>query len=220
MADDRRLAFLGIGHPLRGDDALGPELCERLRPPLRGRSDVLIVNGGPAPENCIGELRAFAPARVIVIDAARMGEPPGTLRLIEPTDPRAAGASTHTLPLPVFCRYLEETLGCDVILLGIEPADTSFGEGLSPEVERAVSRAVSDTLTQLVDPFDAAMNPRPHDSLFPRKRESRVAEASHPAPVVSEAEGFAGATAPVNSAHEESPATARHSIGSGKERTA
>jgi hypothetical protein len=44
---------------------------------------------------------------------------------IDPSDPRAWGASTHTLPLPAFCEYLQATLGCDVTLLGIEPADTS-----------------------------------------------------------------------------------------------
>jgi hydrogenase 3 maturation protease len=140
------LVFLGIGHPLRRDDAAGVEVCERLRPALAGRSDVLVVAGGSAPENCVGALRAFDPGQVVVIDAARMGEAPGTLLRLEPSDERAWSASTHTLPLPVFCQYLRETLGCDVILLGIEPADTSFGEGLSPEVEEAVARAARDAL--------------------------------------------------------------------------
>jgi hydrogenase 3 maturation protease len=143
MADAPRVAFLGIGHPLRRDDAAGVEVCDRIRPRLRGREDILVVSGGSAPENCVGALRAFAPDRVIVVDAARMGETPGTVMRIDPSDPRAWGASTHTLPLPVFVRYLEETLDCDIILLGIEPADTSFGEGLSPAVEAGVARACS-----------------------------------------------------------------------------
>jgi len=149
VADLGRVAFLGIGHPLRRDDAAGVEVCERLRPALRGRHDVLVVSGGSAPENCVGALRAFGPDLVIVIDAARMGQPPGTLLRIDPSDPRVAGASTHTLPLPTFCEYVAETLGCEVTLLGIEPADTSFGEGLTPAVERAVERAVKDALAQL-----------------------------------------------------------------------
>jgi len=143
------VAFLGIGHPLRRDDAAGVEVCERMRPALRGRGDVLVVSGGSAPENCVGALRAFGPDLVVVIDAARMGQPPGTLLRIGPSDPRVAGASTHTLPLPTFCAYVEATLGCDVTLLGIEPADTSFGEGLTPAVERAVERAVIDATSQL-----------------------------------------------------------------------
>jgi hydrogenase 3 maturation protease len=149
MAEPRRVAFFGIGHPLRRDDAAGLEVCERLRPALHGRSDVLVVAGGSAPENCVGALRAFDPDEVIILDAACMGEPPGTLLRIDPSDPRAAAASTHTLPLPTFCAYLHQTLGCDVTLLGIEPADTSFGEGLTPAVELAVKRAAREALDRL-----------------------------------------------------------------------
>jgi hydrogenase maturation protease len=150
VASLRRVAFLGIGHPLRRDDTAGVEVCERMRPRLRGRSDVLVVSGGSAPENCVGALRAFGPDLVVIIDAARMGQAPGTLLRIDPSDPRAAGACTHTLPLPVFCEYLAATLGCDVTLLGIEPADTSFGEGLTPAVERAVAEAARQATDELV----------------------------------------------------------------------
>jgi len=149
VAEKRRVAFLGIGHPLRRDDAAGVEVCRRMAAALAGRDDVLVVAGGPAPENCVGALRAFAPQMVIVIDAARMGQPPGTLLRIDPSDPRLAGASTHTLPLPAFCEYVEATLGCDMTLLGIEPADTSFGEGLTPVVERAVEQFAKDALAHL-----------------------------------------------------------------------
>ncbi len=149
MAEARRVAFLGIGHRLRRDDAAGVEVCERMRPALDGRRDVLVVSGGSAPENCVGVLRAFAPDLVVVIDAARMGQPPGTILRIAPSDPRAAGASTHTLPLPAFCEYVQSTLGCEVTLLGIEPADTSFGEGLTPAVEQAVEQAAREAVAQL-----------------------------------------------------------------------
>jgi hydrogenase 3 maturation protease len=162
------VAFLGIGHPLRRDDAAGVEICERLRPALRGRSDVLVVSGGSAPENCVGALRAFGPDLVVIVDAARMGQPPGTVLRIDPSDPRAAGASTHTLPLPVFCEYVAGTLDCEVTLLGIEPADTSFGEGLTPAVERAVAEAArraADELGQGSETSEVpqtACDPRPH----------------------------------------------------------
>lgn len=186
MADPRRVAFLGIGHPLRRDDAAGVEVCERLRPRLRGRSDVLVVSGGSAPENCIGALRAFAPDLVVVIDAARMGQTPGTLLRIDPSDPRLAGASTHTLPLPMFCEYVATTLDCRVTLLGIEPADTSFGEGLTPVVERAVDVAVRKATNELMCPFEPSVSSatpsfhRPHP-LPPLRGEG----AGHPSPMAA-----------------------------------
>ncbi len=71
-----RTAILGIGQELRGDDALGLEIARRLQKKLSGREDVLILLAGPAPENFTGALRRFAPQRVILVDAALMGEPP------------------------------------------------------------------------------------------------------------------------------------------------
>jgi hypothetical protein len=85
-----------------------------------------------------------------------MGQLPGTLLRIDPSDPRAAGASTHTLPLPTFCEYLAATLGCEVTLLGIEPGDTSFGEGLTPAVERAVAEAAREALMQFESSLSAS----------------------------------------------------------------
>jgi len=53
--------------------------------------------------------------------------------------------STHILPLRVFCDYLAETTGAKIALLLIQPKNTDFGEGLSPEVE-ASAEEISKTL--------------------------------------------------------------------------
>ena len=39
--------------------------------------------------------------------------------------------------------YLNESLGCDVALIGIQPANLSFGAPLSPSVWRAVEEVSS-----------------------------------------------------------------------------
>ena len=48
-------------------------------------------------------------------------------------------ATTHGLPLSFFLDRLE-SVAKEIVLLGIEPADLSFGEGLSTEVREAVDR--------------------------------------------------------------------------------
>jgi hydrogenase maturation protease len=138
-----------------------------------------VVDGGPAPENCVGALRAFAPHLVVVVDAARMGQPPGTLLRIDPSDPRLAGASTHTMPLSAFCEYVEATLGCAVTLLGIEPADTSFGEGLTPAVERAVEEIVRDALAGIADRTDDVTPPKETFSRFDGRTFETPSENRH-----------------------------------------
>jgi hydrogenase 3 maturation protease len=173
LGGPRRIAILGIGHPLRRDDAAGVAVCDRIRRRLGRREGVLVVSGDSAPENCVGALRSFGPDRVVIVDAARMGEAPGTLLRIDPSDPRAWGGSTHTLPLPVFCRYLRETLACDVVLLGIEPADTSFGEGLGSAVQEAVRRAAEAIVGEFAPAITAPPPPRPLTP-SPRRGEREV----------------------------------------------
>ncbi|MBN2303967.1 MAG: hydrogenase 3 maturation endopeptidase HyCI, partial [Anaerolineae bacterium] len=72
-----RVALVGIGHELNGDDAAGLAVVRALLPLAEGRDRVSLIDAGPAPENCTGPLRAFAPDLVLLIDAAQMGEEPG-----------------------------------------------------------------------------------------------------------------------------------------------
>jgi Ni,Fe-hydrogenase maturation factor len=53
------------------------------------------------------------------------------------------------LPLRVFCDYLAKTTEAKIALLLVEPKDTDFGEGLSPEVEAAEHRIVNPLLAVL-----------------------------------------------------------------------
>ncbi len=126
-----RVAVMGIGHELQGDDAAGVLIARRLQSLLGPSEEHLILCAGPAPENYCGALRRFEPDLVLMIDAAQMDEAPGTVRLISYKDVTGVGASTHTLPLHILARYLTSELGCEIALLGIQPAFVEFGE-ISP----------------------------------------------------------------------------------------
>jgi hypothetical protein len=45
----------------------------------------------------------------------------------------------------MLARFLQAELGCEVAFLGIQPADTTLGVGVSPKVKTAVA-----TLTQTI----------------------------------------------------------------------
>lgn len=135
-------AILGIGQELRGDDAVGLEVAHRLQKKLSGREDVLILLAGPAPENFTGTLRRFAPQRVILVDAALMGEPPGTARWLDWREAAGFSASTHSLPLSALAAYLETELGCTVQILGVQPAGNALGASLSPQAKQGANAAV------------------------------------------------------------------------------
>ena len=123
-----RVAVMGIGHELQGDDAAGVLIAKRLQAHIGPSEERLILCTGPAPENYCGALRRFAPDLTLMIDAAQMDEVPGTIRLIPYQDVTGVGASTHTLPLHILAGYLTSEIGCEVTLLGIQPAQVGFGE--------------------------------------------------------------------------------------------
>lgn len=125
-----------VGNSLMGDDGAGPLLAERLeRAPAAGWE---VIDGGATPENVMHAVRAAAPARVLLVDAAEMGLPPGSVRRIDPglVADRFL-IDTHAIPLDFLVASLGETVG-EVIFLGIQPARVAFYEDMTPAVVAAV----------------------------------------------------------------------------------
>src|SRR5512138_450764 len=106
VGDARRIAVLGVGSDLRGDDAAGVEVARRLAAILAGGSPrpglhVAAFDGGAAPENLTGEVVRFAPELVVLVDAAFLGEAPGVVEVVPEERIDGTGLSTHMLPAPV-----------------------------------------------------------------------------------------------------------------------
>ncbi len=70
------VALVGIGNPLKGDDASGLVTIHRLQE-ADLPDNLYRIDSGAVPENCTGILRKIQPALVIFIDAADMGMKPG-----------------------------------------------------------------------------------------------------------------------------------------------
>ena len=90
---------------------------------------LLLVKGGPAPENFTGVIKAFGPDLLLVVDAAYLELPAGSIQILP--EERAAGLSfsTHMLPLPMMLAYLKLECACETCLVGIQPATTEQGSG-------------------------------------------------------------------------------------------
>lgn len=141
FGDPLRIAVIGIGQELNGDDAVGILVIRKLKQQVRN-PNLLVIETGTAPENFCGLLRRFHPNLVIMIDAANLGEKPGTTRCLPWQLTSGFGMSTHSLPLSVCAQYLSDELGCAIALLGIQPAEMSFDTGLSIHVIAAVNEIV------------------------------------------------------------------------------
>ena len=147
----RKLAILGIGNTIRGDDGLGIFIIKKI---VKHYSDkypqqnlninkevnkifdkVILINCGTVPENFTDILKKEKPDKIVIIDAAVMGEKPGTIKLIDVEDIYSVGFSTHTLPLNVIVKYLMRYINSEIYIVGMEPERLDFGvEVLSEKI--------------------------------------------------------------------------------------
>ena len=134
------IAVLGIGSELRGDDAAGVLVARRIRE--LGRPLLCGLEGCTAPENFTGEIKQLNPAVVVVVDAADLGLPPGTVREIAPEQIGGMSFCTHTLPLSLIIDYLKQSLEAEFLVLGIQPATLEFHQEPSAAVACAIEQVV------------------------------------------------------------------------------
>ena len=145
----RRLAVVGIGDECIPSDRLGMQAARRIeRDNLPG---VRVFYAGTVPESITGPLRKYRPDHVLFLDAAEMGERPGTVAVIAPGKISAGLLSTHVLPLSVVMDYVGEETGAGVTLLGLQPESSDPGEELSREDQEYLDRTLRQVSAVLRD---------------------------------------------------------------------
>jgi len=144
---DSRVVILGVGNTLKGDDAAGPLVCER----LSGRVSATVIDAGAVPENYIGPVLEALPDVLFVVDAVDFGGRPGQIRVCMPEEIRGFAFSTHALSLHLSIDLIRRERKLEVYLIGIQAGRTKLGDCLSPAMQEAVE-ALADTLTQLFRP--------------------------------------------------------------------
>ncbi len=155
----QRIAILGIGNDLRRDDGLGPYIVRSLS---INDSNLMIENVGSVPEAFARPIAEFGAQRVILIDAADMRRSPGAVDLITKDRIGGIAISTHHLPLSFLMMYLEQETGAQTILLGVQPQDIDFGEGLTPVIEETARKIIS-ILKQVIELHLRGQSDVPHN---------------------------------------------------------
>jgi hydrogenase 3 maturation protease len=137
----RRIVVLAVGNTSKGDDAAGILCAQELKKLMGGkaRSRLKILLGHETPENATGEIRKFRPDLVLIFDAARGEYKPGTVFIVGKNQIEDDSLSTHTISLALLVAYLEETIGCKVIVLGIQPLNLGLGEKVSEPAKKSAT---------------------------------------------------------------------------------
>jgi hydrogenase 3 maturation protease len=138
LKDAERIAVLGVGSELRGDDIAGILVAQGFLKPSKKLKAFI---GNTAPENFTGEIKRFNPTHLIIVDSADMVKTKaGTIKLIDSKDISNFSFCTHRLPLKIMADYLIKCINCEIIFLGIQPKTLDFGVSCSGDVKKAVKR--------------------------------------------------------------------------------
>jgi hydrogenase 3 maturation protease len=152
LENTRRVAVLGIGSELRGDDAAGILTAKQIEKIIEGkniRPEVQVFIGETAPENLTGEIKKFQPTHLVIIDSADLDSEPGDIRVLNPDEIGGASFCTHSLPIKVMTDYLLLSFDCQVITIGIQPKTLAVGARPSKQVIQA-AKQLSATIAKLL----------------------------------------------------------------------
>lgn len=139
------ILVLGVGNTLMSDDGVGVRLMERLRDQGGDLQGVSYVDAGTLSFVLLPEIQDCG--SLLVLDAAQLGRDPGSFRLFEGSQMddflRTARCSVHEVGIRdlLDLARLTGTLPPRRAFVGIQPAETGWGETLSAAVAAALPGA-------------------------------------------------------------------------------
>ncbi|MFH1074763.1 MAG: hydrogenase maturation protease [Candidatus Firestonebacteria bacterium] len=151
-----KAVIIGIGSVLREDDALGVRIVEVFENEKLFGKKARLVCGDISGLDILKYFEKHV--KVIVIDAADMKLPLGTVKAFKPEEiitkiEGPAGSShgfnlTHTLEIAKSLNMSD-----NIVIIGIQPSDTSFGLELSekirilfPQIVKKTAKIIEDLL--------------------------------------------------------------------------
>ena len=141
-----KVAFVGVGHPFRGDDYVGSFIVKQIRKECSSES-VGFFDAEYSVESIISKIVQFHARHVVFVDACEMNHEAGHIELIPLADTDYPFFTTHGIPLKLLAKqFLQDA---KVWVLGIQPAQMEPGRGVTPRVyDAAVS--ISDSIVATV----------------------------------------------------------------------
>ena len=149
-----KVVIVGIGNILRGDDGAGPELIKSLKFKVRSSEknhelstpnhQLCLIDTGSVPENFLQKIVGERPDVILLVDTINLGKPAGSVEIIKAENLKEESFSTHNASLKLTIAYLKKETKASVFLLGIQPKNIGFGQGISPEVEESVKKIAKE----------------------------------------------------------------------------
>ncbi|MBN2550274.1 MAG: hydrogenase maturation protease [Anaerolineales bacterium] len=154
-APSGEILVLGVGNPLCGDDGLGPCAIEMLAgaPASAGLTHAHLQDAGLPGWGLPSWFQGWQ--RVILIDAVELGQSPGFWRRFQPEDVQLWLQDEHlSLHQPDLACGLALAQALDMLpeqlfIYGMQPADTTPGAPLSPQVRARLPEMIDHLIAEL-----------------------------------------------------------------------
>ncbi|MFW6438043.1 MAG: hydrogenase maturation protease [Armatimonadota bacterium] len=143
LISGRKVVLMGVGNTLRGDDAFGVTLGERIEHKIAPK--VYVTHD--LPEDYAVKAADEKPDIVLVLDAIDFRGEPGEVHLVAAKDVPPTPGVTHRPSLEMMARFIELDAGAETWVLGVQPRMDALGIG--DEMSEPVARAL-DELEQLL----------------------------------------------------------------------
>lgn len=158
MRSENRTLVLGVGNPLCGDDGVGARVIELLGQPasISGRTlppGTCLQDAGLPGWGLPSWFEGWS--RVFLVDAVDMGLEPGMWRRFCPEEVKYSLADeTFSLHQPdLACGLaLAQALNLlpeELVIYGVQPADTTPGGPLSPQVNASLPQLVENLINEI-----------------------------------------------------------------------
>ncbi|MCO6411904.1 MAG: HyaD/HybD family hydrogenase maturation endopeptidase [Thiogranum sp.] len=144
--------ILGLGNILLADEGVGVAVIERLQKHYRLPEGVELLDGGTSGMTLLDDLRNRD--ILIVVDAVRTGQPPGTVVVLKGEQVPAffrSKVSPHQLALSDVLAVLTLTgeKPLDVTVIGVEPLSLETRLGLSDVVDGRLDTMIGQVIDEL-----------------------------------------------------------------------
>ncbi len=142
--------IIGVGNLILKDEGVGVHAVRELEK-IELPFGVELIDGGVATMDLLSVIQEAE--RIIVIDALKVGGEPGTVYRVIPEDlihETEKFLSLHQVGLLDVLGMARQLGGHgEVVIIGVEPKEISWGTGLTPEVQAKLPKVIEIVLKEL-----------------------------------------------------------------------
>ena len=148
----KKTLVLGVGNLLLSDDGIGIHAIHHLQKNHVFPEEVQLLDGGTCGLDLLQFLEGID--RLIIIDAAHMGKPIGTIVRLEGDQIPAhlsLKTSPHEINLPelLFAAKLSDIYPGEVIVFGVQPQSIDTQIGLTPAVSETFEALIEQVIAEI-----------------------------------------------------------------------